>query len=112
MRWILFVLALAGTSYALGHLFDSPPQAEAGTAVRMDVEDLVDAADRIVEARITGRRTLPDGRGGIVSEYQLDVHRTFLGSEQAPQTIRIPGGVLANGRGLMLPGMPRLSVGE
>ena len=86
--------------------------AQAGTAVRMDVESMVDAADRIVEARVTGARTAPDGRGRIVTEFQLQVRRTFLGEPGESQTVRIPGGVLANGRGLMLPGMPRIQVGE
>ncbi len=112
MRWILFAMALGGASLALIRLPKNTNFAQAGTAVRMDVEDLVAAADRIVEARITGRRTAPDGRGRIVTEYTLLVRRTFLGDANGVQTVRIPGGVLENGRGLMLPGMPRISVGE
>ncbi len=76
----------------------------------MEVEDLVDRADRILEARITGRRTLRDEQGRIVTEFQLLERRAFYG-ESTP-VVRIPGGVLANGRGLMLPGMPRIQVGE
>lgn len=110
MRWILLALATGGLSVGLVRLQTPKPTLQAGTAVRMEVEDLVDRADRILEARITGRRTLRDERGRIVTEYQLLQRRTFYGD--SVDVVRLPGGVLANGRGLMLPGMPRIQVGE
>lgn len=78
----------------------------------MDVEELVDGADRIVQGRISGRRTLRDQVGRVVTDYEMQVDRTFLGQPDALRTIRIPGGVTADGRGLVLPGMPEIRVGE
>ncbi|MEZ5975374.1 MAG: hypothetical protein R3F17_10810 [Planctomycetota bacterium] len=112
MRLLLLTLACAGAVCfrVTGQTAQEP--AQAGTALRMDVESLVDSADQIVEARIVGRRTFVDEAGRLVTEYQLDVDRDFLTGSQADRTVRIPGGVLNSGRGLMLAGMPRIEVGE
>jgi hypothetical protein len=37
---------------------------------------------------------------------------TFAGTHAAHRTIRLPGGVLPDGRGMVIPGMPALGVGE
>lgn len=112
MRWTLFILAIACASWAVGHQSQISPSAQAGTAIRMDVEQLVDGADRIVQGRVSGRRTLRDRVGRVVTDYEMQVERTFLGEAQATRTIRIPGGVTSDGRGLVLPGMPKIQVGE
>lgn len=84
----------------------------AGTAVHMEVPDLVQHADLVLEARVVGTRAVvgPDGR--IDTEVTLSVARTFWGEHRAVRTLRLPGGELADGRGLAIAGMPRLSVGE
>ena len=112
MRWTLILLAIAGTVWSVGHESQSPSSAQAGTAIRMDVEDLVDGADRIVQGRISGRRTLRDSVGRVVTDFDMQVERTFLGEPASTRTIRIPGGVTADGHGLVLPGMPSIQVGE
>ncbi len=48
----------------------------------------------------------------IETEYLLDVDRTFEGTDQLTQTVRLPGVVLPTGTGLLLPGMPSLVPGE
>ena len=110
MRWIILALAMGGLAVGLVRKHSSAPALQAGTAIRMEVEDLVDRADFILEARITGRRTLQDEHGRIVTEYQLLKRREFYG--ESGDVVRIPGGVLASGRGLILPGMPLIQVGE
>ncbi|MFT5058422.1 MAG: hypothetical protein ACI89E_001195 [Planctomycetota bacterium] len=112
MRWTLLILATACASWAVGHESQIPSSAQAGTAIRMDVEELVDGADRIVQGRISGRRTLRDSAGRVVTDFEMQVERTFLGQPASVRTIRIPGGVTADGRGLVLPGMPEIRVGE
>ncbi len=112
MRWIPFILAIAVAVWAVDHESHINSSAQAGTAIRMDVEDLVDGADRIVQGRISSRRTLRDRAGRVVTDYEMQVGRTFLGETQATRTIRIPGGVTAEGRGLVIPGMPNIQVGE
>ncbi|MDF1836809.1 MAG: hypothetical protein P1V35_02975 [Planctomycetota bacterium] len=112
MRWTLLILAIAGASWAVGQNSQIPSSAQAGTAIRMEVEGLVDNADRIVQGRISGRRTLRDQAGRVVTDYEMQVERTFLGQPDVQRTIRIPGGVTADGRGLVLPGMPEIRVGE
>jgi hypothetical protein len=86
--------------------------ASAGTALRLDTAGLVANADLIVEGRVLHRRAVVDARGRIATEYVLDVARTFWGADEPLRVVRLPGGVLPDGRGLALPGMPRLAAGE
>lgn len=83
----------------------------AGTAVRMELEDLVECAELIVEGRILSQRSV-EANGRIETEYLVQVERTFQGSDIEYRTIRVPGGVLDDGRGLMLAGMPHIAAGD
>jgi hypothetical protein len=86
--------------------------ARAGTAVRMEVPDLVQHADLVLEGRVVGARAVTGPEGRIDTEYTLSVARTFWGEHQPVRTLRLPGGELPNGRGLVVAGMPHLVVGE
>lgn len=85
---------------------------DAGTALRLSVPELVERAGLVIEARVADRHVLEGPAGRIETEYVLAVERTFLGEHQAERRVRLPGGVLEDGRGLILPGLPRLSPGE
>lgn len=84
----------------------------AGTAVRLNVPDMVEHAELVVEGRVLARRALVSTRGRIETEYTLRVDETFRGEPRALRTFRLPGGTLADGRGLGIAGMPELAVGE
>ena len=86
-------------------------QVAAGTAIRMDVPDLVERADLIVEARITAERSY-QVEDFVETEYLLEVDRTFTGEDQPLRSVRLPGGTLEDGSGMLLAGLPRLQVGE
>lgn len=101
---------LAGAALGLVVL---PPQAGAGTAVRLDIDDLVENADLVIEGVVTGRRVWDlRSEGRIETEYEIEVERTFWGDDLPTRAIRVPGGELPDGTGLLLPGMPTLDVGE
>jgi hypothetical protein len=86
---------------------------DAGTAVRLEsIQELVDEAHLVLEGYVRQVRPLVGPGGLIETEYTLDVDRTFLGEERAERVLRLPGGVLENGNGLLLPGMPTLVAGE
>lgn len=112
MRWRLAaglaVLAVIPMAVSRGR---SAP-AEAGTAVRMGTEDLVLAADLVLEARVVALRALTNPNGRIDTAYTLAVERTFLGAHEPTRVVRIPGGVLADGRGMIVPGLAGLALGE
>jgi len=84
----------------------------AGTALELDIEGLSQRADLILEGRVLSSRGRLSARGLIETEYVLAVDRTLWGPERSTRVIRLPGGVLPDGRGLMLPGMPRITPGE
>jgi hypothetical protein len=90
----------------------APPPVEAGTALRLEVEGLVDRADLAIEARVLSARARLDARGRIETEYELAVARVFWGNPGARLVFSLPGGELPDGRGLWLPGMPSLAPGE
>jgi hypothetical protein len=83
----------------------------AGTALRMEVADLTRRADLVVEARVLSERVLAVEER-IETELALGVERTFRGPDLPLRTIRIPGGVLPDGSGMLLAGMPRIRAGE
>jgi hypothetical protein len=83
----------------------------AGTAVRLELPELVQHSDLILEGRVLAARTF-ESRHGIETEYLLEVARTFEGQDQPHRAIRIPGGVLPDGRALLLSGLPKISTGE
>ena len=83
----------------------------AGTALRVNLEGLVDRADLVLEGRIK-RATSRPAPGRIETEYEVEVERTFLGEDLKTRTFVMPGGVLPDGTGMILPGVPHLGVGE
>jgi len=88
------------------------PASLAGTAIRMEVEDLVDHSDLVFEGRVLSAVSLPTPEGRIETEYKVLVQRGFWGAEGATRTFRLPGGSLSDGRSLVIPGMPAIRAGE
>jgi hypothetical protein len=86
--------------------------ARAGTAIRMDIPALVEGAQLVVEVRVLATRAVRGPNNRIETEYALAVDRTFLGEAQASRSIRLPGGVLEDGRGMIVPGLRSLAAGE
>jgi len=84
----------------------------AGTAVRLGVPELLERSDLCLEGRVIAVRAVVEGQRRIDTEYTIQVARTFWGEPQAVRVIRIPGGVLPDGRGMTIPGLPRLALGE
>jgi len=94
-------------------LLACPSTPWAGTAVRLGVRDLLDRSELCLEGRVIGARAVLEAHPRrIDTEYTIQVARTYWGEPQAVRVIRIPGGVLPDGRGMTIPGLPRLSVGE
>ena len=85
---------------------------DAGTALRMSVAELVDAAELIVEGRVASTRVLETTDGRIETELQLSVDRTHFGVDQGERRLRLPGGVLPDGRGMLIPGLPLPAPGD
>jgi hypothetical protein len=84
---------------------------KAGTALKVNLEGLVDRSELVIEGRVKRAISRP-APGRIETEYEFEVARTFLGKEQQTRTFVMPGGVLPDGTGMILPGVPRLDEGE
>jgi len=85
---------------------------DAGTAVRLGVSEMVECADLVVEGRVHSCRVEEASPRRIETVVTLDVDRTFWGEDLPSRTIRLPGGVLEDGRGLVISGMPTVQPGE
>ena len=87
------------------------PASRAGTAVRMEVEGLVDHAELVFEGRVLTAVAIPTSGGRVETEYQVFVQRAYYGVG-GTQTFRMPGGSLPSGRSLVIPGMPVIEPGD
>jgi hypothetical protein len=110
MRFLVAVGALVAFDLLLALAF-SAREATAGTAVRLDVPGLVHASELVLEGRILAAEPL-EADGLLTTEYLIAVERTWKGPHEATRAVRLPGGLRADGSGLLIPGMPALSSGE
>lgn len=85
---------------------------QAGTAIRMDLDEAFMRSEIVLEGSVVTGVSGETSLGEIYTDWTLNVDRTFWGGHEATRVIRLPGGVLADGRGSMIPGMPRLALGE
>lgn len=76
----------------------------------LDVDELSDAADRVVLGEVSAveSRRVP---GGIVTDVTVDVSDTLLGTPTPAITLTLPGGRI-NRETLTVSGVPRLLVGH
>lgn len=86
--------------------------ATAGTAVRLELEQLVAQAELVFEGRVVATRALVSPSGRVETEYFVSVHRSYWGQPAGTQVFRMPGGVLPDGSGMLVPGMPTPQAGE
>jgi len=112
MRTVLTILAVCGLVALVLRPLLREPAVRAGTAMRMEVSELVEAAELVVEGRVLASRAVETEDGLIETEYELLVDRTFRGAPLGTRTLRLPGGLLEDGRGMVLAGVPRLRPGE
>ncbi len=83
----------------------------AGTVQRLGLADLAERADLAFEGRVLAARVLEPAPGRIETEYTLREDVAHVGAACPLRVVRVPGGVLADGRGLSIAGLPRLEVG-
>jgi hypothetical protein len=110
MRFLLAVGALVACDLLLA-LFFSTREATAGTALRLDVEGLVRGSELVLEGRVLASEP-HEADGLLVTESLIEVERTWKGEHEATRAVRLPGGVRADGSGLLIPGLPALIEGE
>lgn len=94
------------------HLHARMPVVEAGTALRLDLDALVQRSDVALEGRVLAKSARVGDHGRVETEYVVRVTRTFVGAPISERTIRLPGGVMPDGSGTSIPGMPALVPGE
>ncbi|MFT6108010.1 MAG: molybdopterin-binding protein [Planctomycetota bacterium] len=78
----------------------------------MDLDETFSRSELVLQGTVVTGTSGETSKGEIFTDWIIDVERTFWGPGETERTIRLPGGVLATGRGTMIPGMPRLALGE
>lgn len=86
--------------------------AQGSTVERLDLAGLFARSELVLDARVATVRVERDPRQRPETIYELATERTFFGAVQPTHTLRVLGGVLADGSGLTIPGLPRLARGE
>ncbi len=81
------------------------------TETAPDLATLVAQADRICEVEVLDATPVMLEDGSIETRYSFATRTPIKGTMASIQEVRIPGGEVA-GRGLVLPGMPELNVGD
>ena len=110
---LLGVLYSATTLFsALGGWGTEVGDLNAGTALRMDLEQLVEGSDLVLEARVLSQTPVLGADGLVYTDFELEVQRTFWGEDRPSRRVRLPGGALSTGRATLIPGMGTLRVGE
>ncbi|MFT5286383.1 MAG: hypothetical protein ACI8TQ_002551 [Planctomycetota bacterium] len=112
MRLLLSAFVVLVVATATVYLPFSSTSVEAGTARRMDVSGLLDASDLAFHGTVLSKRAGLGAHNLIETEYVFQVKRTYWGQELTTRVVKLPGGVLPDGRGLVLAGMPSLNKGE
>jgi hypothetical protein len=112
MRRIFLLVALFASSACFALQERACPFVAAGTALRLDIEGLTDRAEAVLEGRIVSKTVLQVGPKRIETEYVVRVERDLLGASSSVFNFRLPGGTLADGRGMVIAGMPELLVDE
>lgn len=112
MRPILLVVVLVLGSWFAISRGDRDRAVDAGTAIRLDIPEMVECADLVLEGRVRSRVVERVSERRIETKLTLDVDRTFWGEDRTERIVRLPGGVLEDHSGLVISGMPTLEVGE
>jgi len=92
--------------------FASAALAPRSVVERLELDDLVDRADVAVHAEVLSKRSFRNEHGWVVTEVELRVAETLWGETRERRKITLPGGVLPDGSGTVIPGMPAIEVGE
>ena len=109
MRALLFFFAV---SLIVTASWPRPDQPSAATVLRMDLEQQADLSDLVLVGTVASARPFQATDGTIRTEYEMLVDRTLWGESRARRTVTLPGGALPSGRVTVIPGMPKLSLGE
>jgi hypothetical protein len=112
MRISICAALLGAVLLAFVGSLSSPFGVRASTVEQLDLPGLFDRAEHVVHGRIAAKRVLVGARGRPETEYELGLIRAFWGGAANVLTFRAPGGALADGRELVIPGLPSLAVGE
>ncbi|MAE27711.1 MAG: hypothetical protein QF724_03125 [Planctomycetota bacterium] len=112
LRTFTIALAAAAATVLFMGLLGPASGPRAGTALRLDIEELVERSDLVLEGRVLSATPVMGASGRLETDYLMTVDRTLWGQHEGTRVLRLPGGVLPDGSGLMLAGMPRLAAGE
>jgi len=107
----IHLTALAAAALALLAL-QRTTDVRAGTVQRLGLSDLAERADLSFEGRVLSVRVLEPAPGRIETEYTLREDVAHVGAPCPLRVVRLPGGVLPDGRGLAIAGMPTLAAGD
>lgn len=112
---ILAAAVAAGLLLALLHRYDGATgraDPRAATAEQLDLMGLVERAELCLRGTVVEAVGRTGTDGVIETVYRLRVDERLVGSGNDIETIVLPGGVLEDGSGMVIPGLGSMGVGE
>jgi len=104
--------AAAAVVFLLLAVAASAPNAQATQVRRLNLEEMIDRAGRIVVGRCESVQVTEHPGIGTVTTINLMVEQTLKGEEERLVTVRMPGGELPGRWRSEIAGMPRFREGE
>ncbi|MCK6447676.1 MAG: hypothetical protein L6Q99_14890 [Planctomycetes bacterium] len=84
----------------------------ASTVEKLDLAGLFDRSEHVVHGRIAKTSVRLGAHGRPETTVELELTTAFWGGAQTSLVFTLPGGALSDGREMVIPGLPKLAVGE
>lgn len=112
MRNSTLVALLGAALFVLLACVAALSDVRASTVEKLDLAGLFDRSEHVVHGRILESSVKLGAHGRPETTYEVAVTTAFWGASSGSLKFRTAGGALPDGRELVIPGLPKLAVGE
>lgn len=112
MRTSTFVALVGALLLAFVGWLAASSDVRASTVEKLDLAGLFDRSEHVVHGRVAKSSVALGANGRPQTRYELELTTTFWGEAHGLLVFETPGGALADGREMVIPGLPKLAVGE
>ncbi|MBI5434732.1 MAG: hypothetical protein HZA52_18010 [Planctomycetes bacterium] len=112
MRNSTLVALLGAALFVLLACVAALSDVRASTVEKLDLAGLFERSEHVVHGRILKSSVKLGAHGRPETTYEVDVTTAFWGTSSGTLTFRTAGGALPDGRELVIPGLPKLAIGE
>lgn len=112
MRTLLPIALVGALFLVVTALVVASRDVSASTVEKLDLPGLFDRSEHVVHGRVVKLSVALGAHGRPETSVELELTTSFWGDAQHTLVFKVPGGALPDGRELVIPGLPKLAVGE